>query len=107
MDNYSNIEEEEVKVNFSHDEAAGVLYVCKDTNRDAYADEELPGVLVRRAMDNDEVVGLTFIFFDEWSYRIDELEALVRQHFGEEWCWPITKVMEALRELGDKVLLDE
>lgn len=96
-----------MQVFYNYDEAAGVLYVYKDTNRDAYADEELPGVLVRRAMDNEEVVGMTFIFFDEWSYRIDELEMLVRKNFGEGWSWAITKVMESLRDLGDKVLLDE
>lgn len=94
-----------MKVIYNYDEAAGVLYVSKDSNREAYANEELPGVIIRRANDNDEVVGLTFIYFEEWCYRIDELEMLLRSNFGPEWSWPITEVMEPIRDLGDLELL--
>lgn len=68
-------------VEISYDSHAEVLYVTKENNREGYAYEDEGGVILRKALDNDEFLSATFLFPMEWVSDPSKFEKKLSELF--------------------------
>jgi uncharacterized protein YuzE len=52
-----------MKLHFSYDKHADVLYAFKDVPKEAWCEEVSDGILIRRDIDTDEIIGFTIVNF--------------------------------------------
>lgn len=68
---------QEDQLSFLYDEKHDILYVSVNDPKECYSEEILPGVFLRRQLDNDEINGLTILNLKSQSNAIVKLPLLM------------------------------